>query len=84
MDRKTALMAFIKDELLHGSKMNLSDDEDLLGTGIIDSLGILRLVGFIEENFGIQVPDEDVVYENFNSIQAINDYLNSNTTAEKS
>jgi len=46
-----------------------------LSSGIIDSLGILQLVTFIEERFGVQVPDEDVVYENFHSVKALADYL---------
>ena len=75
MDRKSALMDFVKHELLHGRKLELCDNEDLLSAGIIDSLGILRLVAFIEENFGIKVPDEDVVYENFNSFEAMGNYL---------
>jgi acyl carrier protein len=84
MDKEAELMEFVKDELLHGRKVKFSEDEDLLGAGIIDSLGILRLVAFIEEKFGIQVPDEDVVYENFHSIQAMANYLNSSATTQKS
>ncbi len=75
MDRKTELMEFVEKELLHGRKSDLQDDEDLLSAGIIDSLGILQLVGFVEKRFGIQVPDEDVVYENFHSIRALAGYL---------
>lgn len=75
MDKKVELMEFIKNELLHGRKKDLHDDEDLLSAGIIDSLGILRLVSFIEERFGVQVPDGDVIYENFHSIEAMADYL---------
>jgi acyl carrier protein len=75
MDRKAELMDYVKGELLHGRKANLSADEDLLSAGIIDSLGILQLVSFIEKRFGIQVPDADVVYENFNSVQVLSDYL---------
>ena len=75
MDRQAELMEYVKHELLHGRKMELHPDEDLLSGGIIDSLGILQLVGFVEEKFGIQVPDEDVVHENFFSIKALTDYL---------
>lgn len=54
---------------------NLNEDDDLLNTGILDSLGILQLVAFIEERFGIQVREEDVTYENFMSINALANYL---------
>jgi acyl carrier protein len=75
MDRQTELLNYVKEELLHGRKVELRADEDLLSSGIVDSLGILKLVGFVEDHFGIQVPDEDVVHENFHSIQALSSYL---------
>jgi len=53
----------------------LSENEDLLSSGILDSLGILQLVAFIEKSFGIRIPDEDVVFDNFQSVSAMVDYL---------
>jgi len=51
----------------HGRE-SLKPDEDLLEQGIIDSLGIMKLIVFLEETFGIKVSDEDVVPENFQSL----------------
>jgi acyl carrier protein len=81
MDRKTALSNYIKQEIMRNPKANLRDDEDLLSAGILDSLAILQLVAFIEEDFGIKVPDEDVVFENFQSINALNQYLDAQNGA---
>ncbi|MCA9932731.1 MAG: acyl carrier protein [Ardenticatenaceae bacterium] len=75
MDRENILLGYIKDELLRGRKGDLKAVDDLLSNGIIDSLGILQMVAFIEERFNIQVPDEDVVFENFQSVKALSDYL---------
>ncbi len=75
MDRENILMAYVKNELLRGRGEKLTPADDLLSAGIIDSLGILQMVGFIEDRFGIQVPDEDVVYENFHSVKALAEYL---------
>jgi acyl carrier protein len=75
MDRKAALTEYIKNEIMRNSKATLAEEEDLLGSGILDSLAILQLVGFIDESFGIEVPDQDVIYENFNSVQALDEYL---------
>jgi len=75
MDRENILLEYIKNELLRGRKADLKADDDLLSNGIIDSLGILQMVAFIEERFNIQVPDEDVVFENFQSVQTLSDYL---------
>jgi acyl carrier protein len=74
-DYEKALAEFVRDELLHGRKVVLTNEADLLGAGIVDSLGLLRLVAFMEDRFGVRVPDEDVVFENFQSINAMASYL---------
>lgn len=76
MERAREIMDFVKSELLRGRKADLRPEDDLLNSGILDSLSILQLVTYVEKHFGIQVPDEDVVYENFHSIAALSDYLN--------
>ncbi len=72
---KTALADFIKQELLKGRNVKLDDELDLLSAGVIDSLGILRMVAFMEERFGVKVPDEDVVFENFQNIKVMAEYI---------
>jgi acyl carrier protein len=52
-------------------KKPFSPDSDLLELRILDSLGVLKLVLFLERTFGIQVEDEDVVPENFESLNII-------------
>lgn len=52
-------------------KQSLVPDEDLLEQGIIDSLGLLKLVVFIEKTHGIKVMDEEVVPENFQSLNSM-------------
>jgi acyl carrier protein len=74
-EHANALTEFVRNELLHGRKVTLTDDADLLSAGIVDSLGILRLVAFMEQRFGVKVPDEDVVFENFQSIGAMAGYV---------
>ena len=75
MDRKQILVDYIKKEIMHNANAKLNENEDLLSAGILDSLGILQLVAYIDQTFGIEVPDEDVVYENFNSVNALTEYL---------
>jgi acyl carrier protein len=77
MSRKEILMDYVKEDLARGRVSNLKADDDLLSAGILDSLGILQMVAFIEKQFGIQVPDEDVVLDNFCSIDALSNYLDS-------
>jgi len=82
MDRKTALSNYIKNEIIRNPKANLGDDEDLFSAGILDSLAILQLVAFVEDNFKIKIPDEDVIFENFQNINALAGYLETQHAAE--
>ena len=50
---------------------SVSDAESLLEAGILDSMGVMSLVGFIEERFKVTVPDDEMMPENFDSIEAI-------------
>jgi acyl carrier protein len=75
MDRKAMITEYIKKEIVRNDKATISEDEDLLSSGVLDSLGILQLVAYIQDTFGIEVPDKDVVYENFHSIKSLDDYL---------
>jgi acyl carrier protein len=75
MDTSTVLLDYVKKELLRGRNANLTVDTDLLGTGIVDSLGVLQIVAFVDERLAKQIPDEDVTYENFHSVRALADYL---------
>jgi acyl carrier protein len=49
-------------------KKSLDPDEDLLAQRILDSLGVMKLTVFLEKTFGIEVADEDIVPENFQSL----------------
>jgi acyl carrier protein len=52
-----------------------TDDESLTENGVIDSLVIFRLVSFLEDNFGIRIADEEIVNENFRSVNAIESFV---------
>ncbi|MCA9900323.1 MAG: acyl carrier protein [Ardenticatenaceae bacterium] len=77
MNASVVLKEYIREELMNGSNSELDESENLLAAGIIDSLGILRLVSFVEERFGIEVPDEDVTIDNFQSVKSMSDYVAS-------
>jgi len=53
----------------------VADDAHLLETGIIDSLGILEIVSFVEQEFKISISDEDLVPENFRSIASLATFI---------
>jgi acyl carrier protein len=58
---------------------NLGNDEPLLNNGLIDSLGILEVVTFVEKEFGIIVSDEDLLPENFGSIRSLTNFVHNKT-----
>jgi acyl carrier protein len=53
----------------------LGVDTSLLDQGIIDSTGVLEVIGFIEETFGITVEDSELLPENLDSIEGIAQYV---------
>ena len=71
------LKNFIVDNFLYGDRdVALAADDSFSERGIVDSTGILELVAFVETSFGISVADEEIVPENFDSIQRLMFYLN--------
>jgi acyl carrier protein len=53
----------------------LTDSDSLLNKGIIDSTGVLELVGFLEESFNIQVEDAELIPENLDSVNNLVNYI---------
>lgn len=64
-----AIRAFIFENFLFGVNNNsLQNDDSLLAKGIIDSTGVLELVEWLEDEFGIPVEDEELIPENLDSV----------------
>jgi acyl carrier protein len=75
MDLQTTLTEYITKELAIGRSKAIAPDDDLVATGVLDSLGLMQLVLFIDEKLGIHIPDEDVVIDNFRTIRILAEYL---------
>jgi acyl carrier protein len=54
---------------------DLTDDYELIATGVIDSLGVLRLIGWLETRFDIPVDDIDISELDFVTVNAINQFI---------
>ena len=75
-DPERVLRAFLVENFpLGGDIENLDPDVSLLEAGVIDSTGVLELIGFLEDTFGLSIPDEDLVPANFDSIANILGYV---------
>jgi len=75
LDTKQLLTDYISQELLGGHE-GLEENDNLLASGMLDSLGMLRLMGYIQEELGVQVPPEDFTIDNFRTVRAMSEYLN--------
>ncbi len=61
---------------------DIESDFDLLENGVVDSLGLLTLIGWVEDNFDLAVSDEDLSPEKFDSITAITSYVDRQQKAK--
>ena len=74
-DIRKKVKAFVVENFLFGNEDGVKDDTSFLDEGIIDSTGILEMVGYLEEEFDISVDDEELVPENLDSINNVVAYL---------
>jgi acyl carrier protein len=70
---KEDLLEFVNGELLNHQAKVTAEDE-LLMSGLIDSLGVMRLVAHVEEAHGLRIPPEDITIEHFSTIDSISRY----------
>ena len=49
-------------------KDSISEDEDLISQGIIDSMGIMKLTDFIQKTYGVTILDDDIIPDNFQTL----------------
>jgi acyl carrier protein len=63
---------FIQRELASAKGVtSFTDSESLMESGVIDSLGIFRLVAFLEETFRVRIGDEEITHDNLKSVDSI-------------
>jgi acyl carrier protein len=73
------LRRFIQENFLFGREPDFSDDASFLEQGIIDSTGVLELVGFLESQYQMHVADEELVPENLDSIRNLVGFIERKT-----
>ncbi len=74
MDITAVLEKFVSEELLNNTA-SVTRNDNLLTDGLVDSLGMMRFIRFIEDTYDLEIPPEDVIIENFRTIDVIIDYL---------
>ena len=69
---ETAIRQFLVEDVFYDRDLkSLGPEDSLLAKGLLDSLSILKTVTFCEEQFGVAIPDEDVLPDHFESVRAI-------------
>ena len=66
-----SLLSFVREDLLRGRVVDIDVDTYLFEEGMVDSLGILRLLAFLELEIGRPIADSEVVMEHFRTIRTI-------------
>ncbi len=66
---------FVIENFLFGKGENLLDGESLLDKGLIDSTGVLELIQFVEDRYGIKVADEEAIPQNLDGVTCLADYV---------
>ncbi|MGD0988063.1 MAG: acyl carrier protein [Candidatus Sulfotelmatobacter sp.] len=69
---KDQIREFIMENLAHAKGItSFTDDENLMESGVVDSLGIFRIVSFLEEELHVRVSDEEINAETLQSVNSI-------------
>jgi acyl carrier protein len=81
MNTKEQIRQYIAQNFLFSNNgFELGDDVSFLDEGVVDSTGVLELVMFVEDTFNIEVDDEDIVPDNFDSVNNLALYIASKTS----
>ena len=77
------IRTFVVSNFLYGQDgQSLTSDQSFLENGIIDSTGVLELVAFLEEHFGISVADRELLPENLDSVQNASTFVARKLSAQ--
>ena len=79
MSIEDILKKFIMEEIVSDNSMNLGSEDSLIEAGVIDSLGIMKMLAFLNERFSVSIEDQEVIPENFETIKAISTLVERKT-----
>lgn len=76
MSAKEVIRTFILENFLFSSDSSLlADDDSFVGRELIDSTGILEVITFIEDQFGLEIQESEMILDNLDSINRIAAFL---------
>lgn len=73
---RSRIRGFVDENFLYmRPDVELGGDDSLMGNGIVDSMGVMEMIDFLETEFDVSVPDEDITEENLGTINRIAEYV---------
>lgn len=77
---RASVLSFLQSNFMFDEKKQIPDDQSLLDSGIVDSTGILELIGFLEETYNVKFRDEELVADNFDTLGRLTAFLTARLT----
>ncbi len=72
-----SILAFVHERFAMARKRSVARSDNLLDTGIVDSMGILDIVGHLEKTYDVTISDEELMPENFRSVDCMTEFMKS-------
>jgi len=66
---------FAQEAMARGAAIAVGPDTDIIGEGLVDSLGIFKLIAFVEEAFKVTIEPDEVLLENFQTLRALRNLI---------
>jgi acyl carrier protein len=71
MTLRADILQFVKSDLGSDQSIEIDENTNLIQNGVLDSMGLMRLIDFLEERVNIRVPDAEVLPDNFKTVVEI-------------
>lgn len=75
------IRTFVVDTFLLGDDDGFDDGDSLIDSGIVDSTGVMEIVAFLEETYGIAIADDELVADNLDSIERLRKFVDGKLAA---
>lgn len=83
MQIENKIRQFIVNNLYYAEDKYIADEVSFLETGVVDSMGVMELVAFVQSEFGVEVAQAEVVVENFDSIRKLSEFVRRKLALKK-
>lgn len=76
------ISSYLTTTILNKNSDSITPQENLLDTGLVDSLGMMKLVLFLEKELNMKIPSKDMTYQNFKSVECIESYISKKESSD--